>query len=181
MSLNDILTYINSNKNVDGWIYTISKRRDLIGDLKQHCLLELSKEDLPKLVRLYNSGDLEKYFVQLIRNQYNSTSSSFFKEYVNSGFWSKDFVIYDDLSQYEDIIFEREVIDTEVKNKDLVRLIEAILMRADPLKVDLFRMKYFEHKSYNEISNYYGINYQVVRNKIRSVRDFVIDSIKYKK
>lgn len=181
MGLNDILTYINDNKNVDGWLYTISKRRDLIGDLKQHCLLELSKEDLNKLVRLYKSGDLEKYFIQIVRNQYNSTNSSFFKEYVNSGFWSKDFIVYDDLSQYEDSIFESEVIDIEVKNKELVKLIEVILTRAHPLKVDLFRMKYFEHKSYNEIANYYGINYQVVRNKIRSVREFVLDNIKSKK
>lgn len=181
MTMNDILTYINGNKSINNWILSICKRRDMIGDLKQHCLLEISKENLSKLIRLYNNNDLDKYFVQLVRNQYNSKNSRFFKEYVNSGFWLKDFVVYDDLTQYEDTIFEKEVIDTEIKNKELVSRIEAILMRSHPLKIDLFRMKYFEGKSYQEIADYYGINYQVVRNKIRSVRDFVIDNIKNKK
>ena len=181
MNLQHILTYINGNKNIDGWIYTICKRRDLIGDLKQHCILELSKENIDKLNKLYYNNDLEKYFIQIVRNQYNSVNSSFFKEYVNSGFWSKDFIIYDELSKYEDIVSDKEVIDIDLKNKNMVSLIETILMKAHPLKVDLFRMKYFEGKSYNEIAIYYDINYQVVRNKIRSVRDFVLENIKNKK
>ena len=107
MTMNDILTYINGNKSINNWILSICKRRDMIGDLKQHCLLEISKENLSKLIRLYNNNDLDKYFVQLVRNQYNSKNSRFFKEYVNSGFWLKDFVVYDDLTQYEDTIFEK--------------------------------------------------------------------------
>lgn len=181
MNLNNILIYINNNKNINGWIYTICKRRDLINDLKQHCILELCKEDIDRLNNLYNLGDLEKFFIQIVRNQYNSTNSSFFKEYVNSGFWSKDFIVYDDITKYEANMIEENEIDIELKNKNLVKKINLILLKADPFKVDLFKMKYFDKKSYNYISDYYGISYQVVRNKIRSVRQFVLDNIKSKK
>jgi DNA-directed RNA polymerase specialized sigma24 family protein len=180
MNLNEILIYINNNKNIDGWLNTICKKRDLVGDLKQHCLLEISKEDLIKLDRLYTSGDLEKYFVQIVRNQYNSVKSSFFKEYINSGFWSKDFIIYDELPKNKYEVLDDNEFDIDLKNKEMLKLINDILTKTNPISRELFIKFYYEGKSYNEIVKFYNINYQPVRNKIRSVRQFILDELNIK-
>jgi len=181
MKMNEILLYINNSEYIRGWLKTICKDIDLREDLFQHCLLEISREDINKLYKLYNKKHLDKYFIQIMRFQYKSTSSSFFKEYINNGFWDKDFIKgigFGDLKDNDYIDNEYLEINKDIKNKMLVVLIDNLLLKTDPLKVSLFKMKYYEGKSYNEISEYYGINYQVIRNKIIDVRKFVIDNIK---
>ena len=179
MNINEILLYINNNDYIKGWLRTICKDKNLREDLFQHCLLEISRENLDKLNKIYDKGDLEKYFIQVIRFQYKSNSSSFYKEYVCGGFWNKDFInLFDDLSQFQDVYLEFDDNDKEIENNSLIKLIDGILIGSNPINRELFYKKYYEDKTYSEIAEYYGLSYQVTRLRIKSVKDFLIKTIK---
>ena len=179
MNITDILLYINNSEYIRGWLRTICKDKSLRDDLFSHCLLQISNEKEERLNSLYIKGDLDKYFIQIMRFQYKSNSSSFYKEYVNMGFWNKDFInLFQNISQFEDSFYEVDEISKEVENNSLIKLIDGILVGSNPINRELFYKKYYEDKSYKEIAEYYGLSYQVVRLRVKSVRDYLIKTIK---
>ena len=100
--MNRILMYLNSSEYIKGWLNTICKEKQHREDLFQFCLIQITNENIDKLNDLLYKNDLDKYFITVIKNQYKSDKSYFYKQYVNNGFYKKDFmVLKDDLSRFE--------------------------------------------------------------------------------
>ena len=179
MNLNKILIYLNDSEYIRGWLKTICKDEQYREDLFQHCLIQIINEELEKINEIYLDNNLDKYFIQIMRNQYNSNKSYFYKEYRNNGFYNKDFIkLGNNITEFKRLYFDYDKDDYETKDDENLNRIKSILDKADIINRELFIKMYFEGMSYKEISNYYGINYQNVRLRILKVKNYIKDMIK---
>ena len=164
---------INSKKIERTIIYLCMKqqRLDLVKDLFQFCLVEFLEKDISKLILTTN---IETYFISIVINQINSNTSEFYKEYRNSGFNRNNKtsnIIIDPI--YEDTL--DDIIRDNIREETLLKEINRAILACDPFKIDLFKMKYFDNKTYKEISQFYNISEKRVVNKISSVKKDIIN------
>ena len=177
--MNKILLYINNSQYIKGWLNSICKEIHYRDDLFQHCLIQITNEELERLNDLYINGNLDKYFIQIMRNQYKSNKSYFYKEYINNGFYNSDFIkLGRNVSDFKTLYFDNNNDNEETKDDENLNKIKQILDKADIINRELFIKMYFEEMSYKEISEYYGIKYQNVRLRILKVKNFIKDTIK---
>ena len=138
-------------------------RPDLEKDLLQFCIVKLlDKDEAPPL----NEKNIEDYFIGIVRNQIVSNTSEFYKDYRNGGFGMKVKLESDDYFNLE----SEDETDYDWQKDKKLDSIEKALLYCDPLKVDLFKMKYYEERSYLEIAHFYNIKIASVRNKVSAVR-----------
>jgi len=141
-------------------------------DLMQFCIIKLMEKDIDKLndKLISQKKTLEDYFIGILVNQIRSNDSEFFRVYINGGF-TKSISINDnfDNEPYTDSSIDDKINKELVDDYKLSKL-ETILLGCDPINVDLFRMRYYEDKTYREISEYYNISHRSVIWRINSIK-----------
>ncbi len=168
-----IETILNSIK-IKKFINIICNKADLKDDLFQFCILKLLEKDINKLNGILSNTNksVEDYFLGMLVYQIRSNTSEFYKVYRNYGFTKSVFIDVDyifDILEYE----ETEYVEDDI----LISKVDSAMLRCDPLKIDLFKMKYYEDKTYKEISEYYNINIDSVINKVKSVKKSIKDML----
>jgi len=172
--------YVNiliNSKKIDNFVNKLCRdqgRLDLKEDLFNFCILQLLEKDLARI----NIIDIEYYFMGIVENQMKSDTSEFYKQYRNSGFTRK-------FLRMSNEPFEVEYVDTGKNKMDLIEesletdyllnRIDRAILSCHPLKIDMFKMKYYEDKTYKEIAEYYNIHISSVKYRISSVKKQVID------
>jgi hypothetical protein len=176
--MNDYINIILKSKKVKNYLKKICTRNDIIDDLFQFCILCLLEKDINSLnLILKNSNkNIEDYFIGIIVLQYKSNTSQFYKEYINCGFNKSISIkeINEDINNYHNI--DEEKIDDSVRDS-LIQKIDKAIISADPFKIDLFKLKYYEDWTYREISIYYNISMDSVINKIKSVKKYIKNTL----
>lgn len=173
------LQVVNSKKVKNYIRYVCSKqnRYDLIDDLFQYCLIQFLNKDVVEFSIKISGKSVEDYFIGIIMNQMKSNTSGFFQEYRNNGFPKVITTTNDVLEFVQDENSLTDKIIKEVNEDILLKKINDAMLKCDPFKIDLFKMKYYEDKTYKEISEYYNINIDSVINKIKSVKKNIKDML----
>lgn len=138
-------------------------RYDLIDDLLNFCMMKLIEKDI--------EVD-EDYFIGMVVNQMSSNTSEFYRIYRNYGNSNKFITneVVEDI--IEDNIFniDKRILNDINDDKKLNDIKKAMLL-CDPLKVELFKMKYYDCLSHKEISEFYNIPIRSVIKMVKSVRE----------
>ncbi len=174
--MNIILEYVNSsdtiNKAMDRFIPSNDRR-----EFKQFIIMELVKMDQDKLFDSYKGGYLDLLVYRVMKNQYVSKNSYWFKQNNTSD------VNIDDISDIpycDDDNTDKERI--EMMTKDILIILNNRKYGKNGfLKKQyhetLFNLHFFEGKNYSEIERVTGVNYQSVRNSILGTLEYIKQNI----
>lgn len=171
--MNKLVEQVMKSDKIKKYIRTICKRYDLIDDLFQFCILQLMEKNVNSLINILNETNksIEDYFIGMIVLQYNSNTSEFYKQYINYGFTKSISIKEITTEEVNDDFNLEERIEKDVKEDILLNKIEIAMIKADPFKIDMFKLKYYENMTYKEISEYYNISQKSVINRINSVKN----------
>lgn len=152
-------------------------------DFKSHFILEVSKKDEGDLIQLMKRGELLWYCLKIITNQYKSNTSSFWKEWKNSGLPQSIKVDYkDDMSHYEgreDLCYVDKKEWSEVRNEiERLLLIQYDDFLTNTYHLTLFKMYYFSGKKLKEIKSDTGIDMMAVSRSIKKTKLYLKKEIK---
>jgi RNA polymerase sigma factor (sigma-70 family) len=176
--MNQLIMIIINSKKVKKFIKSICHgqlRWDLEEDLLQFCLLQLMEKDIQKLQPIIQQNKIEDYFIGIMINQMNSSSSEFYKMYRNSGFTKGNIVSTSELDMEYDHFNLDEKIKEEAKEDLLLEKIKKAMMTCNPLKVEVFKKKYFEDMTAKEVALFYNIRVDTVNYYVKSVKKTIKD------
>lgn len=203
IQLNEILLYIHNNKLLNDAVNNVvdQKYRD---DFKSHLLIQIINTKLEKLVTIYENRQLDWFILRIITNQYNSNTSSFWKEYRNHGF-RQPFILIDDdkptntRNQYNGSNmysrYNRELPDYQEElqeTKQDYSLLELKYIILKHLEIQytvylvnqyhqvLFTMKHFDNKSIKEISEETKVHSRAIRRSIKKTEAYLQVKLKDK-
>ena len=130
MTKADIIGELYSNEKFNQSLSKMCKNEQHIEDLKQEVMLILLEKDDKTIINMYNNGFLLFYTIGIIRNQYHSNTSDFWKKFR-----------YDDLEIIDEITNEFDDIDYDVI---LTQHIEKYLYDIHWFDAHIFTMYYFK-------------------------------------
>lgn len=171
--MNKLVEQVMRSDKIKKYIRTICKRADLIDDLFQFCILQLLEKNIINLSKILKDTNktIEDYFIGIIVLQYNSNTSEFYKQYVNYGFTKSISIKEITTEEVNDNFNLEERIEKDVREDILLNKIELAMIKADPFKIDMFKLKYYEDMTYKQISQYYNISQKSVINRINGVKN----------
>lgn len=200
---NKIIEIVMNNKSLNSSISKMVSHH-YVDDFKSHFYLQLLNMDINKLNKAYKQKYLERLCYKVIRNQYFSKSSSFWKLYRNSGFW-KEYKIDDDVTYLDkeidiDMLEESNlkiieivelIIDDTTINRSTDNIINTIIEDVKDIlrhihwyDAELFNLYYIQGYNYSQIENKIGIKHQrhIITKSIKKTLDIVKKNIieKYK-
>lgn len=145
-------------------------RYDLQEELLYYCISELLEKN-PIDFKSYS--EVERYFIGIVMNQMNSDTSKFYRLYRNNGFTKSVSNVIDICDiDIEEIELDKDKlvqIDKELQVK--LDIINKTLLACNPFNVDIFKMRYLDDMSFEDISNYYGIKKDSVKYRVKRVRN----------
>lgn len=167
----EITNYILNNPIINDYFNKVET--EYKDDFRSHIWLIIMEmiEDNNKyetLKSLYKSGDLGRFIVGIITNQLKSNTSSFTKQYKDQN------LIYNiNTSDIEDTYEEK--LNTKLIVMEIITLlnnmyfVDAVLFKLY-YGIDPITNTITSPKTYQEIQELIGINYQAVRNSVIKVR-----------
>jgi hypothetical protein len=162
-----IINYILNNHIINDYFKKVQV--DLRGDFQSHIWLIImemiqDKEKYITIQKLYESGDLGRFITGIITNQLKSNTSSFTKLYKDQ------YVIYnedipDKADEYEEETHPRKIVMKIINELNHIHYADAVLFKLYygicPVTNNIIKPK-----TYAEIQDLIGINYQTVRNSV---------------
>ncbi len=148
---------------LDKVVISVCKDTRYNEDLKSELIVILLNMNQNKLRKLLFSGEIIFYSIKIIKNQFYTKNSKFWKNYLN-------FVSSDD-----DIINNLESINVE-NYHSLLDEIETILdEKVDFFSAFLFRKYYYDWWDYDKDKSKKGLSYRKIENEYTLNKDFKID------
>lgn len=161
---NKIFNYIVNSKQIDDSIRNIVKDEKYIDDFRQHFFLQMMEMDDKKLQKAYLEGYLDKLCGRVILNQWNSNSSSFYKNYKsNRIIYSDNFIDSEDKETIKYFDYENAEKILNAKRESFIN---------KQYYMTLFKMYFHDGYNYRQISDITGIN-------MNSIKYSITTSIKY--
>lgn len=177
LTKNQLIAIIINSPSINNTLNQLQPAH-LRDDIRQYfylLILELPEE---KLQAAYNRCDtcLEAFAGTIIRNQFKSSTSPFYKLYREN----KDTTAA--VEHYYKVIgtdteIEKEIQLTEQTNVDNVL---DFLRAVHPKKTTLFKEYYLKGKTIKQISQKYNIKYRTVHHTIRETEKLIKEHLKYK-
>lgn len=192
MSKDKIIDELYRNKEIDELINYLTSNNSLKDDLKQELFIILCNMNDEKIIGLYERKEIKYYIIRIIKNQFHSSTSPFYKKYRNI-INEPDEIFYpveSDDSQNE--------IDRMIKEQKQIEQIKDIVYNKvdDKVKQELFLMYYkldkydrYDGTSKDETCdkpisslrkierklnrNGYTIDHSTISLKINEVKDFI--------
>lgn len=162
-----IINYILNNPIINDYFSKVQP--DLRGDFESHIWLIImemigDKDKSITIERLYNSGDLGRFIVGVITNQLKSNTSSFTRLYKESS------IVYngeipDKAEDYIETTHPAKVVLRIINELNHIHYADAVLFKLY-YGIDPITNKLTKPKTYAEIQQLIGINYQTVRNSV---------------
>jgi hypothetical protein len=111
--------YINENyEQLHQIVKNITKNNNLTDELYHFCLMVLLEYDKQKMNLIVNRGHVKFFFVGIVLNQWNSTTSRFFKQYRKQNVeYVEEYDIKDDDFYDEKIDEKIDFIENQLKNQ----------------------------------------------------------------
>lgn len=179
-----VINYVINSKPINNYIWNILKDNQLQNDFRQELYLIIMEKDENELEEMYSKiYTLKKWLFIIVRNQLKSYNSPFYTKYIKYNN-SEDVNDYSNMF-YEDYESKEERQERELKEDieeaHTLNKLNRILNHSKPTDAHLFKEMYYNEKTYTEISIEYGINYQIVRNKIMNIENLINELIKNNK
>jgi len=150
---------------------------ELQGDFRSHLYLTLVDYDQDKILKAYREKYLGKLVGRIILNQFKSKTSPFWVIYRNQGFRYYQ-VSFIEIPKNDIRIEEEDDFDRELWMKEKIKEIDNLLRAREGYHSFLFRLYYFDNKTYQEIEELTGINFQSVRTSVIKTKDWIKNRIK---
>lgn len=131
MCRNEIVKYVFESPELDKMVKSICNKKSFRDDLKQEFLLILLEEKEDRLKKIYDEGKIWNWSYIILRNQWSSSTSPFYKKY-------RDNKMFD---------FELDwIVDEEKDKKDVIvaERVEEILKGIHWKDAHLFKLYYYE-------------------------------------
>lgn len=173
-----IMTYVYKSESLKKY-FSARVDRNYIDDVKSQLYISLLEMKEEKLFKAYDDGYLDALCIRIIKNQYNSDESYFFKEIKNSGFRkttekvdSYDETDYDEIVDYDDLIQE------DIKIEENLIQINKILSSLHWYDKTLFDMFVVDGIKAHKISKMTNINTHSIRYSIRKTFNKIREELK---
>jgi len=116
-TLNDYLT--KNYAELHQIVKNITKNNELCDELYHYCLTVLLEYDKDKMDEIVKRGHVKYFFVTVVMNQWNSTTSPFYKQYRKQNIeYVEEYQDIKDDDAYDENIDEKvEFIETELKDQ----------------------------------------------------------------
>lgn len=170
-----ILQYVHDSYTINSAFDRFIKDSDR-SEFKQHIYLELLTLKGDKLSRAYKEGWLDLLVYRMMKNQYLSNNSPWAKKVRGNNNWDE---INDDYHQVEDsevcpvkLKYEiSKILDSRSwpKNNFLKRQYHSVL----------FKMYFWDKKTYKEIEQLTGIKSTTVRASVQDTVEYIKKNIKW--
>jgi hypothetical protein len=153
-------------------------------DFKSHLFLQLLNADKKKIISSYYKNEIYFYVTRIILNQYQSKTSSWFKD-NNMGFY-KDTLIISEFTFEPPIPNENPINEFNKENVDITLLksqIDVILKnRNKPFLFKhraetYFKLYFYQKKTLKEISSITDTNYVTIFNSIKDTLIYIKKNI----
>ena len=131
MCRNDIVEYVYRSEELDKMINAICEKRSFRDDLKQEFLLILLEEDGDRLKKIFDDGKIWNWCYVILRNQWSSSTSPFYKKYRSEKFYDYEL----------DWIIDSDI---DMKDIEVAERVEQILKSMHWKDQHLFKLYYFE-------------------------------------
>ena len=155
MCKNDILVYIFNNKLLTDAIKNISGSN--YDEFRSHFLMIMCEIDEDKLIGLYLRNELDWFCLKIMTNQMRSKTSTWHKEYRNSGLVNSiDVYLEKDFSKF---IYDTDEYVEPINAKEIIKEIKSLLSKQyDDFLVNqyhekLFNLYYFDKMKLQENIN----------------------------
>jgi len=181
MNKNKLLEYIFTDNEIHKAIKSIVDTM-YHEDMKTHLIEQLIKIDEDKLLKLYNDKELIYFCIKIIKNQYESSTSTFYKIYRNKG-QTKLFRTYN-FTTSENLLDEtEEYIDSPTPKETLNKLKLLLLNQYEDFLTNqyhktLFELYYFKKLKLREIQDKTGIDYRTISRSIRKTKAWLKNELK---
>ena len=170
-----ILQYVHDSYTINSAFDRFIKDSD-IDEFKQHIYLELLTLKGDKLSRAYREGWLDLLVYRMMKNQYLSNNSPWAKKVRGYSNWDE---INDDYYQVED----SEVCPVKLKYEISKILDSRTWSKNNFLKRQyhtvLFKMYFWDKKTYKEIEELTGIKSTTVRASVQDTLSYIRKNIKW--
>jgi len=170
-----ILQYVHDSYTINSAFERFIKNSDR-AEFKQHIYLELLSLKGDKLQRAYKEGWLDLLVYRMMKNQYLSNNSPWAKKVRGNNNWDE---INDDYHQVED----SEVCPVKLKYEISKILDSRTWSKNNFLKRQyhtvLFRMYFWDKKTYKEIEELTGIKSTTVRASVQDTVEYIKKNIKW--
>jgi hypothetical protein len=113
---NDIIIWLWNDKNFNQSLNKICPDDRFRDDLRGEFFIILSEKDESEVQKMYNNKYLLRWSVSVLKNQYHSNTSPFYKKYRNGmrSEYDLDMIVSDE-NEYSDIVPEVErILDSEI-------------------------------------------------------------------
>lgn len=169
MSNSEIVNEIATDASYREIVDKITRGHELKKDLFQEVIIVLLEYDSAKLLSIYNSGGLKFFFIAVVKNNFNSSTSRFYKKYRKE---CEEKIKY--IPDYNGI--EARIEDNE-ENK-YQKIIENLKGKSDFqnsqewYKHTLF-IEYLKQGSMRKLEKKTGISLNAIAASIREYRDYI--------
>ncbi len=172
MSKNEILTNLYKNKNLDSLIKRICDISYLRDDLKGELLLHLAELQEEKIMQMDADNKLLNYCSVYIKRQIHSSSSPFFYKYRKLL----------DINEYK-IRYRSQKEEKDLTVFNTLEKIDSFLRTQHWYKSYLFKLYYYQNKSYREIETKHQMGdkkicYNSIRNNVMEVKNDLENHLK---
>lgn len=112
MCRNEIVKYVFESPELDKMVKSICNIKSFRDDLKQEFLLILLEEKEDRLKKIYNEGKIWNWSYIILRNQWSSSTSPFYKKYRDNKMFDFELdLIVDEKKDRKDVIIAERVED----------------------------------------------------------------------
>jgi DNA-directed RNA polymerase specialized sigma24 family protein len=188
-----IMTYVYKSESLKKY-FMAKVDKKYIDELKSELYISLLEMKEEKLFKAYDEGYLDGLCIQIIKNQYNSDNSKFFKDVKNGGF-RKSFNRIDsyDTQDYNDDMKYIKLFEEFIDNSDLNTeqlLLEDLKIEEDLIKIEsvlknlhwydktLFDMNVVDGLKMSEISRMTKISQHSILYSITKTKKKIKESLK---
>jgi hypothetical protein len=177
----EILRLIWCDKLIDEAIRNVVSP-NFQSDFKSHFILEVSKKEEVFLNALISRGELPWFCLKIITNQWRSKTSSFWKEWRNSGLPNSITIDYrDDMTRFDgedsEAVWSPQWKEVKIEIEILLeKQYEDFL--TNTYHGTLFRMYYFKRMKLKEIKAETGIDMMAISRSIKKTKQYLKEEIK---
>lgn len=176
-----IMTYVYKSESLYKYIKKNVDNK-YIDDIKSELYISLLEMDETKLFKAYDEGYLDGLCIQIIRNQYNSSTSGFFKDIKNGGFRkSVEICEFDNKNIHTNYVNKLEIDDLlleDIKYQETLNKIELVLNTLHWYDKILFDMNVIDGIRMSDISRMTKISQHSVLYSITKTKNKIKMSLK---
>jgi len=143
-------------------------------DLKPELISEISisfLENKEKIEDVYERGYFKYYFINTVKNQIHSNTSSFHK---NNRI--QDYELYDN---YMDVIDDSDI-DNKIEFEERLNLIDKLYTNTKKtwFEATLWEEYFFKNKTYRQIEKEYGLDHVLVFHNVKKIKTRIKKQLK---